>query len=425
MNAEMSPKQAELNETRSHFVDRYLDELEGEDFIIGHQIAKELFDPGQPIADTIVIIPVAAHQEAPQIANTLYQYSKQKVDRPFTVVLGLNCPTDKAVSKEVADTMSAVEAAKREHPNLDIRTSFVTYDEPVIGRIKRDIWNGVALRAQKDGTVSNSAEVLGINHDVDLVRLGASYIRNVQDHYQQLDSEVILPEASPIRFTKTTHGTSPDHPNLSSAIKWNDFALRQNGQGFESGIILPLSKYAELDGINSEKRIGEILSLFYFRPSIIPATVMVTSPRRYIEHFEEHGYEIWQQDNFGANDKCRQVLNVPDVSKQRALEVIDESLAMFAEMVVERAEMTARQTSRRELEQEAEVVDIDELRIRTQEKYLEYASERQKLSMFILRRIVKSDELADKLGSLFAEELEELKSAYEQPKPAKRVRIVE
>lgn len=424
MNAEMSPKQAELAEYRSHVVDRYLDQLKGEDFTFAEHIAQELDNPEQPISDTIVIIPVAAHQEASQVANTLYQYSKQKVDRPFTVVLGLNCPNDKASSKEVADTVSAVEEAKQRHPNLDIRTSFVTYEEPVIGRIKRDIWNGVALRAQQDGTISNSTEVLGINHDIDLVRLGSNYIRNVQNYYQEQDSKTILPDASILSFTRSSHGSSPDHPNISAAVRWNDFILRKSGQGFEAGMIVPLSKYAGLGGIDPTKKIGEILSLFHFMPPLIPATTMVTSPRRYIDHFEEHGYEIWRQDNFGANDRCRDKLAKPDVTQDKMLEVVDETLLPFVERIFPKLKVAAKIEAMSEAAERDVPIDFDEIYARQKVKLVEGLPKTQNTAVYALKRMVGSDVLANKLDEHFEACKDQIQEIEPRHLALQRIRIV-
>jgi hypothetical protein len=118
----------------------------------------------------VVIVPVAALQEAKSVPVAIAEYAKQDTNDPFTVVLGLNCPTDKRDSGKVQDTIAAVELAKETYPDLDIRSVFVEYQEPVIGRIRHDLWNGVAAAViEMPPNTQFGSHTIGVNHDIDLI----------------------------------------------------------------------------------------------------------------------------------------------------------------------------------------------------------------------------------------------------------------
>src|SRR5690349_15191121 len=86
---------------RRSMVYDYLDSLAPEDVTAGNRIADDLLAGGKPLANTVVIIPVAAAQEANNIEPAMEQYNRLGHSEPFSIVLGLNEPTAKQSSRAV------------------------------------------------------------------------------------------------------------------------------------------------------------------------------------------------------------------------------------------------------------------------------------------------------------------------------------
>ena len=318
--------------TRQERAARYCEELSLHDAQSAREICDELTRGGQALANTVVVIPVAAGQEADLIAHTVSEYARQKSSGPFTLVLGLNSPSGEAESSLVIKTRSEVELAKRTFPKLDLRSAFVAYDEPIIGQIRRDLWNAVALASVENNSFSKS-EVIGINHDIDLVRLSPHYIKKVQEHYAWRDGRHIVSPISPANGSITNHAYSQKHPNSSKAVLWNDFYFHEMDVAYEAGIIIPLSLYVEHGGFSGSARtheVGGLTSLARRAPKLLAGTYMETSPRRYLARINEHGFNIWSADSFTAKDECREPIQFPDISKSRKIEVIRENLASYA-----------------------------------------------------------------------------------------------
>ena len=317
-------------------VTAYLERLPGEELENATAMASELIEQGGPLAKTVVIVPVAAHQESAWIKPALSQYARQRTDTPFTVVLGLNCPAAEADDTAVQQCIAATDQAKADHPELDVRTTFRTYEQPVIGKIRRDLWNGVARASLHDKTsMEMGGDTIGINHDIDLIRLDMNVIRNIQRHYQRYlqDTEgKFMLEAS---NTQVRHGISPDHPNISRTVTWSDYVSRACEGHFEEGFVIPLAKYARGQGFNPRHKLREVLSLMGgMRPGIIRNTATVTSPRRYLQYMNTHGYEIWEEDIFSATDACRIREDFPDIDRGRMEEIVTGRLSTEATAMI-------------------------------------------------------------------------------------------
>ena len=308
---------------RRKVISDYLDRLDETDSPIANDIAADLAST-VPLAKTVVIIPVAAHQEAANIGRAVSEYARQIPAAPFTLVLGLNAPFSAFDSKGINATMDAVEKAKRESPALDMRTTLVRYDEPIIGQVRRDLWNGVAVAARHAGHFAGDQEVIGINHDIDLIRLSKTCIASVQTHYRQRDKRHLITPVSPASGTKVKHANSPAHPNTSRAVFWNDFVNRQIDGTYEAGLVIPMSSYAANGGFLKTARTNEVGQLAIVNRSrkLIRGTDTETSPRRYIAQIEHDGYDIWSDDRFSAQDECRDQLSFPDISRPRMLDII-------------------------------------------------------------------------------------------------------
>jgi hypothetical protein len=318
--------------TRQEQAAKFCEELTSQDAASARIIADDLHKGTKELANTVVIIPVAAGQDADLIAHTVSEYSRQDSPDPFTLILGLNAPTSDKDSLQVQKTKNEAEQAKKSYPSVDIRSTFLTYDEPIIGQIRRDLWNAITLASVENASFIKK-EVIGINHDIDLVRLSPDYIRRVQDHYSRRDSRHIVNAVSPAIGSMTNHAYSQKHPNTSKAVYWNDFYFREMNIAYEAGIIIPLSLYAKYGGFSGSARTHEVAS-FTNRvnqtPKLLAGTFMDTSPRRYLARINEHGYDIWSVDSFSANDECRDSVDFLDISINRKIEIVRENLSSYA-----------------------------------------------------------------------------------------------
>ena len=297
------------------------------------RIAAELTQK-RDLEPTVVIIPVAAHQEAGLIHHTLSQYAAQRDNVPFSIVLGLNTPTNDPSPETTQATVTAVSKATDEFPNLSVHTTFSTYDTPIIGGVRRDIWNGV-LAASRPSWLSRHQEVIGINHDIDLEYLSPHYIAQIQRYYGIADMNrayrlLDLPgQTHEPTFTMAKHARSPQHPNISDGVFWIDFCNRAAKSSFEAATVVPFSFYAAAGGFRPEHITYESQSLMRgVRWPLIPGAHIATSPRRYIERFAEHGYKgIWSDDSFSATDTCRNPQDIiPDISRNHLGDNIAASL---------------------------------------------------------------------------------------------------
>ena len=132
---------------RKNRVEHYLGSLPATEHDGDSLVADDLHDSDKPLASTLALIPIAAHQESRWIAPTMAEYAKQQTDEPFSVCLFLNAPLDQTNASTVDETVTAVEVAKRQHPQLDIRSSLEFIDEPTIGLVRRRLWNAALMLA--------------------------------------------------------------------------------------------------------------------------------------------------------------------------------------------------------------------------------------------------------------------------------------
>lgn len=322
-----------FHETRDRhaFVADYLASLDERDLHHAEQIAQSIEKPGMPLASTLVLIPVAAHQEAGNIERSLRLYAEQTTGQPFSVILSLNGPASEASNPGVAATLEAVARAQQHYPHLDVRSALTFYDDPTIGAIRRDLWNGALLQANREGAYAPTAqsEYLGISHDIDTLAMSPRYIERIQAYYavrQRRHDEVRLPPLphSP-RSTLVKHAPSPEHPEISRGIYWLDFTSRYSGVAYEEGLVIPLSHYAKQGGFPASSRTHETSTLWNVSTyeHHISGTTMETSPRRLVERLRNGYHTVWAPNTFGADDVCRNGATHDDITHE-ALEAIIE-----------------------------------------------------------------------------------------------------
>jgi len=314
-------------------------------------VAEDFYDPHYPMADTAVLIPVAAHQEADRIVPAMAEYAKQEDADPFTVFLLLNYPFDNPEASADA-SVRQVETAMKQFPNLDIRYSICGYSDPVIiGTIRKDLWDAALRVALTDGHFDEPGrDVIGISHDIDTVRMSRHYMRNVQARYRQMQAllggmggstETTLPSM----HTQVKHAYPFDtHPNIARAIFWSDLTYRQvfrNGL-YEEGVTVPFSLYAKRRGFDKDAVIHETRRLAPHFNVGIPLTGMDSSPRRYIARLgKDNLAEIWTEDTFGSGDACRDPNALPgDIShaelEERIFETLEQDIDTFVAGVPEK-----------------------------------------------------------------------------------------
>jgi hypothetical protein len=315
--------------TRREAVHGYVEQFTTRDTLNAEHIARSINLENKPLAEYVVLIPVAAHQEAKQIEPALAQYAQQQDHAPFSIVLGLNSPLSEKNNPHIDATVAAVERAKQQHPQLDIRNSMLYYETPIIGEIRRDLWNGALLSAMESGTyLDDDDEMIGVNHDIDLISMSPRYIQRIQRYYAGRRRAYTNAGMAPVPFspraTLLKHAPSSAHPNISRGAYWMDFMTRQLNGPYEASLVIPFSHYADRDGFQIDARTYETQPLMDVKVSAspyIPGTTMQTSPRRYIERLQ-HGYDkVWTIDTFGPNDSCRTSSTATDIS-QGELEAI-------------------------------------------------------------------------------------------------------
>ncbi|HEX5797454.1 MAG TPA: hypothetical protein VFX86_03615 [Candidatus Saccharimonadales bacterium] len=314
-------------EHRRDITRSFVDSLEPDEAINAYKIADDINAGGEPLASTVVIIPVAAHQEAGQIEHALAEYGKQASAIPFSIVLGLNSPAKEQDGPEVQATMEAIDSAREHNPGLDVRTTFSPYKKPVIGRIRRDLWNGAVIAASQDEHDEFGGDSIGINHDIDLVRLSGGFMGRVQEYYHEAGGEEHAYSPLPIMGTQTYHEPSPDHPNSSKAVAWFDYIARAAGGSYEAGTVIPLSAYADRGGFDSGRTEREVIGFLNSRDiNLIRGTLAATSPRRFIHNLDRLGYDVWAEGSFLATDGCRTAEAPPDITAGRLIEIVDSTL---------------------------------------------------------------------------------------------------
>jgi hypothetical protein len=322
----------EIHPTREERVRVFLgDHLNASDQELYNLVAESFHDPIKPMANTAVLIPVAAQQDVNLIHNAMEQYSKQRGHEPFTIFMLLNAPTDSDLM-EVSD--KEVQRVTKSFPELDIRSIYAEYSDPSIGGIRFDLWNSALMLAYHEKLIKpGKPDIIGINHDIDVNYISPHYIKRVQQYYEFRQSRaamVGMPEA-PLRpaGTRVSHSVLPSHPNVGKVTQWVDNTYFQMPEraSYEAGIVIPFSWYTLLGGFDPMNKTHETSWINDGTPlKNITSAQLYTSPRRYIDRLEEHRTTgIWTPDSFGTSDDCRESLK-PDISTNVAEELIIERL---------------------------------------------------------------------------------------------------
>lgn len=292
-----------------------------------------------------VNIPVAAHQDSQLIYHALSQYAKQKNSRPISTILHLNAPVTEPTSVfDVAhDTITR---AKKDFPELDIRSFQTQYEHPRIGKIRSDLWKTTIKTALEDKSITPTNDVIGYNHDIDLEYLPDNYFAAVEKWYDKRRKNFALINAAldlpadrciilPYSFTRVRHATRFEtHPNSSAVIAWSDLMTRLQNNSFEAALITPFSRYAKSGGFKNTDTTMETRAITNgekdgLQPDeyIVPSLPLVTSPRRYLERLHHGGIEsVWEEGTFGATDACRSTQTPPDISREQAHKHIERSI---------------------------------------------------------------------------------------------------
>lgn len=298
--------------TRREIVHAYMEQLNERDLSQAQHIADDIERTPTPLANHLVLIPVAAHQEKLQIIPAIEQYAQQQSNQSFSIILGLNSPVTESANPEIDATLAQIQYAKQRHPHVDIRTSMSYYDKPTIGMIRRDLWNGTLLASMDQGAYTqDETEIIGINHDIDTISMSPRYIGRIQDHYDRRErahrnAGIQSAPHSP-RSTLIKHAPSAAFPIISKGVYWDDFYHREMNSAYEAGMVFPLSYYADKDGFDPDAKTHEVGSIFprEIQQHRILGTNMQTSPRRYIDRLK-YGYgKLWTEDSFGPDDQCR------------------------------------------------------------------------------------------------------------------------
>lgn len=324
-----------LTPNRKQSVELYLNRFSMSRRDAANIMAKDFHDEDRPLASTVALIPVAAHQEAPTIANAVRQYAQQETDSPFSVLMYLNAP-NKAPDQAIEATLEEIEKAKAAWPELDLRVSEVDrFDEITIGEIRRSLWDAAVLLSHYEGRFDDpSADVIGINNDIDVHRLSPRYVRYIQEYVQRRQAKYDEINESSAPMTPMTtlikHATDPTRPNLSKAIFWKDFAYRQirNSESYEAGIVIPFSHYVAAGGFDPALKLHETQPLIKdLKLRMIRRTILETSPRRLVDRLQANALsDVWAKGSFGASDQCRTQTGVKDITHERKEELIFNSL---------------------------------------------------------------------------------------------------
>lgn len=390
-------------------IEQYAAKIDDESSI--HYDAEKLLEQGGSLAPYCVLIPVAAHQEPHMVYAALEQYARQTTTEPFSVVLSLNYPAG-VDSRLVSETVKEVERAKLDFPHLDVRTTGPTcYFDPTIGEIRCDLWDSVLVAGLSGGTIRPDQDMIGLNHDIDLIKLPRDYIETMQAFFKTrqyiasiVNQGIGLDENTAIigtpRFTNVKHAYDPDHPNISLAVFWEDLLTKIRGGSYEAGTAVPFSWYAKQGGINPEDTESEVLNMIdngRARVTKIKSSALETSSRRHVERLQTRTLsEIWGEGSFHATEDYRDATTlVDDISRERMLELIWQSaeadLATFSD-IAGNMFLNKKHQDRNIFEAQQRVrlgessADDEEILIETFEKGRDQAL---RLTRFVLERIIR------------------------------------
>lgn len=340
----------------------YIDSLGVTESRVAKSQATELLRQRGPLKDYVAIVPVAAHQEPlANVERTLAQYACQEPRRSFTVLLGLNHPNNERDIERASRLLEQTRDLAGAHNNLDVRVLHTSYEEPRIGRIRRDLWNTVIMAGLEGGTLDATREMVGMNGDIDLVHMPRHVVASVQkygDH--ELDrahhQHVIPPFAVPLR-----HSTFPEYRRSSAFITWRDYLMHIAYLEFEAGMVMSLGRYAACGGISPGANRSEMLdtrqadgATMYERK--LRTGISVTSGRRLIERLPRATWETaWEEGSFDAYNAYREGLeHCTDISWSRQTKLLLDTAHEAAACIRQGAERDAQEVAG------AEAVDLSD-----------------------------------------------------------------
>ncbi len=328
--------------TSSQLVEDYLSRYDalGLDDEPTERLTEDFSKPDKPLANTLVLIPVAAHQEADNIERAMALYAAQQPREPFSVLLYLNHPKG-ADQDDVTASLSAARQAQSDYPELDLRISHPreTDETTTIGRLRTELWTAAARLAFKDGCFEQGQDVIGLNHDIDLISLGWRYIDQVQTYYQnEVDVRKHLRIGSLLpAHTRSRHAWSHEHPNTSMFVALTDMAYLLSDSGYDASAVFPFSYFVQMGGFY-DSNYGEVqIASDRNKLPLIPTSLLETSPRRYLARLAVHGPgNIWtpDEDSFGANDEYRTIPTFTDISRQQLQELVRAEADRMHEIVL-------------------------------------------------------------------------------------------
>lgn len=337
-------------------VEQYLYDLPLDEQMTADDMASQIYDSRNPLARTIVLIPVAAQQEASNITNAIYQYAKQDAMEKFSVLLYPNAPSD-ADHTETSQTLSLIRRSIGEN-DIDVRSfDLAANDNATIGQLRREMWNAALRLAYYEGAFDDneSHEVLGVNHDIDVVDMTPRYISRIQSYRDQrvrrfVSSGLSYADMTP-RGTVMSHAYNVDYPCASQVVRWYYFSLAQiPDTSYEASLVIPFVHYAKYGGFSPEASTYETETMIPEGGAVrkIPGTIIKTSPRRFVDRLHEGGLDkVWAGDTFGNSDLCRNEQFLEDISYARKEEVVIDTLESHElPLVLQKASMSlARQCS--------------------------------------------------------------------------------
>lgn len=335
-----SPKQPTAGELIEAYLSRY-DSFAPHNNGITERLADDFSQSDQPLANTLVLIPVAAHQEAANIKRAMALYAAQETREPFSVLLYMNHPKD-ADQESISATITAAQRAQADHPGLDLRISHAREigTETTIGQLRNELWTAAARVGLKDGCFQASRDVIGLNHDIDLISLGRRHIDQVQAYYQdevELRKRLDIGGLQPA-YTRTRHAWSQPHPNISMFVALNDMMHLLSDSGYDASRVFPLSYFARAGGFY-DSNYGEVQIVpTSERIPLIPTSLLETSPRRYLARLALYGPEnIWTpaKDSFTSSDEYRTATTFTDISQPQLYELVHNGANHMHEIILD------------------------------------------------------------------------------------------
>lgn len=320
-------------------ITEYIDGLPSEDIAVAEQQANALLGYDgrfSRVKEFAAIVPVATHEETIHtVRHAVGQYARQARCHPFTLVLGLNWPETAKDNPRVEKLIEqTTQVAKEAQDVLDVRVLTQQYAAPVIGRIRRDLWNGVLAAGMVGGTIREGlTDIVGMNGDIDLVHMPRQTMSITQSTmHDELApggdiGEYMMgwPRPLPMR-----HSASPSHPRSSAVMAWNDWLHRVGHVPYEAGMVMSMGRFAFHNGISADMRTREVVDLWSkagehpSHQTFIPTGAVVTSGRRFMWRLlDVEANEVWDGDTFGEHSAYRRsVEHFPDISQERQVELI-------------------------------------------------------------------------------------------------------